>query len=179
MAVEDRRASDNPLFQSKQSICICVSTCLAISLAHQASSWSAVFVTMLSNQDFCYDGYKWDFILCDSQEIPLFYWPPIQNTLLLFYLWEGGIHPICKHQIPTLLLMPRKACWQDPDMDLTWEVLLAPDQYRCRSGLQLTIGLSLGTPMETLGEVLKELKGITMPHEKQYQLTGLLRAHWD
>jgi hypothetical protein len=26
------------------------------------------------------------------------------------------IHPICRHQTPTLLLMPRSACWQEPDM---------------------------------------------------------------
>ena len=42
---------------------------------------------------------------------------------------------------------------------------------------QPTIGLSLGTPIEDLGTVLKELKGIaTLYEEQQYQLTGPLRV---
>ena len=28
-----------------------------------------------------------------------------------------GIHPICRHKIQTLLLMPRRVCWQDPEKD--------------------------------------------------------------
>jgi hypothetical protein len=35
----------------------------------------------------------------------------------------------------------------------------APDYYRCRHS-QTTIKLSLGTLMEELGELLKEMKGI-------------------
>jgi len=30
-----------------------------------------------------------------------------------------GIHPICCHQTQSLLLMPRSACWQEPDMDVS------------------------------------------------------------
>jgi hypothetical protein len=42
---------------------------------------------------------------------------------------------------------------------------------------QPTIGLRLGTPMEELGEGLKELKGMSTPLEdQQYQLTRPLRA---
>jgi hypothetical protein len=37
---------------------------------------------------------------------------------------------------------------------------------------QPTIGLSLGTPIEELGERLKELKGIATSQEEQYQLTA-------
>jgi hypothetical protein len=38
------------------------------------------------------------------------------------------------------------------------EVLPEPDQYRCGC-TQPTSGLSMGSPMEELGEGLKELKG--------------------
>jgi hypothetical protein len=41
-----------------------------------------------------------------------------------------GIHPICRHQTQTLLPMPRSACWQGPDIAISWEALLEPDQYR-------------------------------------------------
>jgi hypothetical protein len=42
-----------------------------------------------------------------------------------------GIHPICKQQNPTLLLMWRNAC-QEFGMAVPLEVLSAPDQYGCR-----------------------------------------------
>jgi hypothetical protein len=43
--------------------------------------------------------------------------------------------------------------------------------------LTATIGLSVGTPMEELGEGLKDLKGMATPQEEQqYQLTRPLRA---
>ena len=38
--------------------------------------------------------------------------------------------------------------------------------------IQPTIRLSPGTPVEELGKVLKELKGIATPFEEQYQLSG-------
>ena len=53
----------------------------------------------------------------------------------------------------------KNACWEEPGMAITWEFLPAPDQYRYRYS-QLTMWLSPGTPMEELGEGLKELKGI-------------------
>jgi hypothetical protein len=31
-----------------------------------------------------------------------------------------GIHPTCRHQIQTLLLMPRSTCWQEPDITVFW-----------------------------------------------------------
>jgi hypothetical protein len=55
-------------------------------------------------------------------------------------------------------------------MAVPWEALPAPDQYRCE-GSWPTIGLSPGTPTEELGEGLKELEGIAIPLEEQYQLT--------
>jgi len=44
------------------------------------------------------------------------------------------------------------------------------DQYKYGCS-QPNIGLSTGTPMEELGQGLKELKGITIPYEQQCQLT--------
>jgi hypothetical protein len=69
-----------------------------------------------------------------------------------------GIHPTSRYEIQTLLLMPRGACWQEPNTAVSWELLPDPDQYRW-GGLQPTIGLSTGTPMEELGKGLMELKG--------------------
>jgi hypothetical protein len=55
-----------------------------------------------------------------------------------------------------------KSYKKEPDMAISWEVLPAPDQYRCRY-LQPSIRLSSGTPMEDLGERLEELKVIVTP----------------
>jgi hypothetical protein len=67
-----------------------------------------------------------------------------------------GIHPMSRRQTLTLLLMLRGACWQELGIAVSWEVLQVPDKYRCRYS-QPTIRLSLGIPMEKLGEGLKEL----------------------
>ena len=64
----------------------------------------------------------------------------------LFHLW---IHPIYSYQTQTLLWMPISACWQEPDIALSWEALPVPDKYRSR-GLQPSIGLSIVSPMEEL-----------------------------
>jgi hypothetical protein len=65
------------------------------------------------------------------------------------------IHPTCRHQTQTLLLMPTSTCWQQPGLAVSWEVLPAPDQYRYR--YRYSQWLSLGTPMQKQGEGLKEL----------------------
>jgi hypothetical protein len=41
-----------------------------------------------------------------------------------------GIHPIYNHQTQTLLWMPTRACWQEPDIAVSWEALPVPDKYR-------------------------------------------------
>jgi hypothetical protein len=38
-----------------------------------------------------------------------------------------GIHLICRHKTPTLLLMPRCACRQESSMAVLWEALPAPE----------------------------------------------------
>jgi hypothetical protein len=49
-----------------------------------------------------------------------------------------GIHPICRLQTQTVLLMPRSICWQEPGIAPPWEALPEHDKYRCRC-LQQTI----------------------------------------
>jgi hypothetical protein len=53
-----------------------------------------------------------------------------------------------------------------------------PDQYRRRS-TQPTIRLSAGTPLEELGQGLKDLNGFVNPQEEQYQPTRhFLQCSW-
>ena len=59
-----------------------------------------------------------------------------------------------------------------------WEVLPAPGEDRGTTLLP-TIELNLGTPVEELGEGLKEMKVIAAPYEEQYQLTGPWRDPMD
>jgi hypothetical protein len=84
------------------------------------------------------------------------------------------VHPTSRHQTQTLLQMPRSACWQEPNTDVSWEALPDPDQYRCGSP-QPTIGLSTGNPMEELWEGLKELKG-TYLASMEGKALGLVKA---
>jgi hypothetical protein len=44
------------------------------------------------------------------------------------------------------LCMPKSACWQVPDIAVSWEALLDPDKYRSRC-LQPTVELSKVSPM--------------------------------
>jgi hypothetical protein len=71
-----------------------------------------------------------------------------------------GIHPICTHQTPTLLLMPKSICWQELAMAILSEVLAEPDQQRCRYSQPLDWAQG---QVGELGEGLKELKGIATP----------------
>jgi hypothetical protein len=76
-----------------------------------------------------------------------------------------GIHPINNYQNHTLLWMPTKACWQEPNIAVSWEALPVPDKYRSGSSQQF-IGQSAGSPMKELEKVPKELKGFAAPKEK-------------
>jgi len=68
-----------------------------------------------------------------------------------------GFHPMSRYQTETLLLMSRCAYWQKPAIAIPWEVVPALDPYSCRY-LQPTIRPCLGTPLEELGEGLKDLR---------------------
>jgi hypothetical protein len=69
-----------------------------------------------------------------------------------------GIHPIISHQTQTLLHMPTRFCWKDPDIIVSYEVMPLPGKYRVRCS-QSSIGWNTGPPMEELEKVSKELKG--------------------
>jgi hypothetical protein len=57
------------------------------------------------------------------------------------------------------LRMPRSTCWQKPDIAVSWEAMPEPDTY-WGGCLQLTIGLSIGSPVKELEKGLKELKAL-------------------
>jgi hypothetical protein len=81
-----------------------------------------------------------------------------------------GIHPRNNRQTQTLLQMPTRACWQEPGITVSWEALSVPEKYR--SGYsQPSIGLSTGSPMNTLEKgpkVLKVFAGGTTIWTNQY-----------
>jgi hypothetical protein len=69
-----------------------------------------------------------------------------------------GVHPIYNHQIQTLLHIPERFCWQDPDIAVSSEAMPVPGKHR--SGCSWSaIGWNTGPPMEELEKVPKELKG--------------------
>jgi hypothetical protein len=69
-----------------------------------------------------------------------------------------GIHPIISHQTQTLLHMPARFCWRDPDIAVSSETMLVPGKYR-NGCSQSSIGWNTGLPMEELEKAPKELKG--------------------
>jgi hypothetical protein len=71
---------------------------------------------------------------------------------------HSGIHPIISHQTQTLLHMPARFCWKDPDIAVSSEAVLVPGKYRSGCS-QSSIGWNTGPPMEELEKVPKELKG--------------------
>jgi hypothetical protein len=66
------------------------------------------------------------------------------------------------HQTQTLLWMPRSACWQEPDMAVSWEALPGPDKYRggCSKS---TIGPSSGSPSGGARERTEGAEGVCNP----------------
>jgi len=67
-----------------------------------------------------------------------------------------GFHPIISHQMQTLLHMPARFCWKDPDIAVSCEAIPVPGKYR--SGYShSSIGWNTGPPMEELEKVPKEL----------------------
>jgi hypothetical protein len=80
----------------------------------------------------------------------------------IHWLSHLRITPIYSYQTQTLLWMPRSACWQEPDIAVSWEVLPVPDKYRSGCS-QPFIGLSTRSLIEELEKGPKELKGFTAP----------------
>jgi hypothetical protein len=74
-------------------------------------------------------------------------------------LFHLGIHPINNHQTQKLWQILTTACWQDPDIAVSWEALLVPGKYRSGCS-QSSIGWSTGSPVKELEKGPKELKGL-------------------
>ena len=77
-------------------------------------------------------------------------------------LLHQGIDPIYSHQSQTLLWMPTSACWQKPDIVVSWEALPVPDKYRNRCSLP-SMELSTGTPMKDLEKRTQGVEGFWSP----------------
>jgi hypothetical protein len=58
--------------------------------------------------------------------------------------------------------MPRSACWQEPDIALSWKTLPEPEKHRGECS-QPTIGLNPRLPMVELEKGLNEVKGFVSP----------------
>ena len=69
-----------------------------------------------------------------------------------------GVHPIISHQTQTLLHMPARLSWKDPDIGVSCEVMPVPGKYRSGCS-QSSGGWDTGPPMEELEKVPKELNG--------------------
>ena len=69
-----------------------------------------------------------------------------------------GIHPIYNHQTQTLLHMPARFCWLDPDIAISCEAMPVPGKYRSGCS-QLSIGWNTGPLKKELEKISKELKG--------------------
>jgi hypothetical protein len=65
-------------------------------------------------------------------------------------------------QNPDTVTFANKCLLMEPDIAISRKALPEPDKYRCGC-LQPPIGLNTGTPMEVLGEGMKELKGFATP----------------
>ena len=69
-----------------------------------------------------------------------------------------GIHTIISHQMQTLLHMPARFCWRDPDIAFSCEAMPVPGKHSIGCS-QSAIEWNTGPPMEELEKVPKELKG--------------------
>ena len=78
-----------------------------------------------------------------------------------------------------VLSMHTSACWLEPDIAVTWEVLPVHEKYR-RGHSQPAIELSTGSPVEELEKGYNELKGLAVAlEEQQYESPSTPRAPRD
>ena len=71
-----------------------------------------------------------------------------------------GIHPINNYQTQTLLHMPARFCWQDPDISISCEALPVPGKYR--SGIVI-YWMEHRAPNEGARESTQGAKGVCNP----------------
>jgi hypothetical protein len=81
-----------------------------------------------------------------------------------------------RHQTQTLLHMPARLCWKEPDITVSCEAMPVPGKYRSWCS-QSSIGWNTELPIEELEKVPKELKGsAALQVEQQYELISTPRA---
>lgn len=90
---DTERASDSPLFQSKQSPCICTLICMAISLLQWAPAWCQrllLHCLIRISAMIALNG-TWEFTLCGFPVMPKLFghWPFTQTSSLWFSI---GLH---------------------------------------------------------------------------------------
>jgi hypothetical protein len=73
-----------------------------------------------------------------------------------------GIRHINNHQNQTLLWMPTRACWQEPDKAVYWEALPVPEKYRSGCS-QPSIGFEHRVPSEGARESTQGTEGVCSP----------------
>ena len=73
-----------------------------------------------------------------------------------------GIHPINSHQTQTLLHMPAKFCWQEPDISVSCEAMPVPGKYRSGCS-QLSNWMEHRAPNGGDRERTQGAKGVCIP----------------
>jgi hypothetical protein len=68
------------------------------------------------------------------------------------------IHTIISLQTQTLLHIPARFCFKDPDIAVSYEAMTVPGKYRSGCS-QSSIGWDTGTPVKKVEKTHKELKG--------------------
>jgi hypothetical protein len=77
--------------------------------------------------------------------------------MTILRLPDLGIHPINNHQTQTLLQMPTRACWQEPDIAVSWQALAVTGKYRSGQSTRLL--------MKELGRYKRSWRSL-QPHTK-------------
>jgi hypothetical protein len=72
------------------------------------------------------------------------------------------IYPIISHQMQTLLHMPARFWWQDPDIAVSGEAMPVPGKYRSGCS-QSPIGWNTGIPNVGAREGTKGAEGVCSP----------------
>ena len=72
-----------------------------------------------------------------------------------------GIHPINNHQTQTLLHIPARFCWQDPDIAVSYEAMTVSGKYR--SGCLVIYWMEHRAPNERARESTQGAEGVCNP----------------
>jgi hypothetical protein len=63
--------------------------------------------------------------------------------------------------------MPTRACWKEPDIAVSWDVLPEPDKYRSECS-QPSIGQSIGSPKKELEKVPRSWRHLHLEYPEWY-----------